>query len=59
MTNPLTKLSSKRSQRLWVTEQTHKKTHKRKLDLKGKGIKDIDDLINHLLEVEKEVNRRK
>jgi hypothetical protein len=59
MTNPLTKLSSKRSQRLWVTEQTHKKTHKRKLDLKTKGIKDIDDLINHLLEVEKEVNKRK
>ena len=49
----------KRSQRLWVTENTHKKTHKRKLDLKAQGIKDIDDLINHLLEVEKEVNRRK
>lgn len=52
-------LSNKRSERLWVTEQTHKKTHKRKLDLKYKGIKDIDDLINYWIEVEKEVNRRK
>lgn len=44
---------------LSVTPETHLKAHKRKLDLKPKGIKDIDSLIIHLLEVEREVNRKK
>jgi len=44
------------TKRLWVKEETHKRAHKRKLD---KKLPDIDALINHLLDVDREVNRRK
>ena len=44
------------SEVLHVEPETHKKVHKRKLD---RNMKDADQLINHLLDVEKEVNRRK
>jgi hypothetical protein len=50
-------LPNKRLSKLFaVTPETHLKAHKRKLDRK---MPDIDALINHLLEVEKEVNKRK
>lgn len=51
-----TQISKRLVKALFVTPETHTKTFKRKLDRK---MPDIDTLINHLLEVEKEVNRRK
>lgn len=48
--------SKRLTRSLFVTPETHTKTFKRKLDRK---MPDIDTLINHLLEVEKEVNKRK
>lgn len=60
MTNHLKVRSSKRlSKALFVEEKTHERTHKLKLGLKKKGIRDVDGLINELIDSYKEVNRRK
>lgn len=44
------------SKALFVEEKTHKRVFRRKIDRK---MPDIDTLINHLLDSENEVNRRK
>lgn len=60
MTNHLKVRSSKRlSKALFVEEKTHERTHKLKLGLKKKGIRDVDGLINELIDSYKEVNKRK
>ena len=58
MKNPLKKSSSKvdKNRPLYVKEATHKEAHKRKL---ARRLGTIDNLISHLLEVEKEVYKRK
>lgn len=53
-------LTKKRlSKALFVEEKTHERIHKLKLALKKKGIRDIDGLINELIDSYKEVNKRK
>lgn len=60
MTNHSKAKSSKRlSKAFWVEEKTHKRTHTLKRNLRKKGIRDIDGLINELIDSYKEVNKRK
>jgi hypothetical protein len=47
------------SKALFVEEKTHERIHKLKLGLKKKGIRDIDGVINELIDSYKEVNKRK
>lgn len=60
MINHLKIQSSKRlSKALFVEEKTHERIHKLKLGLKKKGIRDIDGVINELIDSYKEVSKRK